>query len=94
MDERDVSHLQRFIWGHILYPALCAGLTSYALCFASSSCQRTSFPLRSAQRTFVSELTLHLVPLYFAFEVLHNHALPALTLSPYHTRVRDKAIER
>ena len=30
------------------------------------------------------ELRLHLVPLYFAFEALRNHALPALTLPPHH----------
>ena len=30
----------------------------------------------------LAELTLHLVPLYFAFEVLRNHTLPALTLHP------------
>ena len=30
----------------------------------------------------LAELRLHLVPLYFAFEVLRNHTLPALTLYP------------
>ena len=30
----------------------------------------------------LAELTLHLVSLYFAFEVLRNHTLPALTLHP------------
>ena len=40
-----------------------------------------SAPLfRSAQRTFVSALTLHLVPLYFALDALRYHALPALAL--------------
>ena len=31
MFNKDVSHLQRSIWENALYPALCAGLTSYAL---------------------------------------------------------------
>ena len=51
-----LSHLQRFIWRNALYPALRAGLTYCAPCFASSSCLRFSFPLRFAQRTLFQRL--------------------------------------
>ena len=51
-----------------VYPRRCLGLTSYALCFASSSCQRTSFPLRTANFVFSAlfrlELTYNLLDAY------------------------------
>ena len=49
----------------VFYPRRCLGLTSYALCFASSSCQRTSFPLRSAQRTSFQCLPSHYRKLWY-----------------------------
>ena len=57
-----LSHLQRFIWRNTLYPALRAGLTYCAPRFASSSCQRISFPLRFAQRTLFQRLPYGLYP--------------------------------
>ena len=57
-----LSHLQRSIWRNALYPALRAGLTYCAPRFASSSCQRISFPLRFAQRTLFQRLPYGLHP--------------------------------
>ena len=48
--------LSELIWRNIIYPALRTGLTFCAPCFASSSCQRISFPLRFAQRTLFQRL--------------------------------------
>ena len=63
MFDKDVSHLQRSISGIALYPALCAGLTSYALTELTSGNVIYSVLCAGLISYALAALTLHFVPL-------------------------------
>ena len=60
MFNKDVSHLQRSISGNALYPALCAGLTSYALTALTLHLVPLYFALDALRYHALPALALHL----------------------------------